>query len=261
MNCEEARELFAGAWRRDIEERDEADLQRHLDSCEACRVEVEELRRVWDALGALPAAAPGAGLRTQFYGSLREWQRREFERKGPAGWLRHPWLQIAAALVLVAGGIAAGRVSALPGVEREESRLTDLQKEVNDMRQLVALSLLQQQSASERLKGVSWSYRVEQSDSEVLSALLHTLNSDSNVNVRLAVVDALRNFAVSPEARAGLSQALPRQSSPLVQVAILDQLVDLRERSSAPVVDSLLRQPDLSPEVRQRAEWAIRRLQ
>ncbi len=261
MNCEEAKMYFAGAWRGDIEEREEAELQLHLDSCGACRVEVEQLRRVWDALGALPVPAPSAGLRTQFYGSLRQWQRREFERKGPAGWWRHPAFQIAAALVLVAGGIAAGRISAAPGVEREESRLTDLQKEVNEMRQLVALSLLQQQSASERLKGVSWSYRVEESDSQVLSALLHTLNSDSNVNVRLAVVDALRNFAVSPEARVGLSQALPRQNSPLVQVAILDQLVNLRERPAAQAVDTLLRQPDLSPEVRQRAEWAIRRLQ
>ena len=32
------------------------------------------------------------------------------------------------------------------------------------MRQLVALSLMQQQSASDRLRGVSWAYQVEPSD-------------------------------------------------------------------------------------------------
>ncbi len=71
------------------------------------------------------------------------------------------------------------------------------------MRQLVALSLLQQQNASDRLRGVNYAYRVEQSDPQVLSALLTTLDHDSNVNVRLAAVDAVRNFTDSPVGRKG----------------------------------------------------------
>ena len=59
------------------------------------------------------------------------------------------------------------------------------------MRQMVALSLMQQQSAGERLRGVSWAYRVESSDTEVLSALLYTVNNDQSVNVRMAAVEAL----------------------------------------------------------------------
>ena len=51
------------------------------------------------------------------------------------------------------------------------------------MSQMVALSLMQQQSAGERLRGVSYAYRVQSSDTEVLSALLATVNHGSRASV------------------------------------------------------------------------------
>ena len=61
-----------------------------------------------------------------------------------------------------------------PGVETTsgDPRVAQLRGEVSSMRQMVALSLLQQQSAGERLRGVSYAYQVPSSDTEVLSALL-----------------------------------------------------------------------------------------
>ena len=60
---------------------------------------------------------------------------------------------------------------------------------------MFALSLLQQQSASDRLRGVSYSYQMDKGDVQIREALLETLNSDSSVDVRLAAVDALRRMA------------------------------------------------------------------
>jgi hypothetical protein len=96
------------------------------------------------------------------------------------------------------------------------SEVAQLRGEVSNMRQMVALSLMQQQSAGERLRGVSWAYRVESSDTEVLSALLSTVNNDASVNVRMAAVDALHAFGASPVTRTAIVQAIPRQTSPLV---------------------------------------------
>src|SRR5438128_11544340 len=73
--------------------------------------------------------------------------------------------------------------------------LAQLREEMSSMKQLVTLSLLQQQSASDRLRGVEWSCRLAQPDEHVLSALLRALDSDPNVNVRLAAIDALHRFA------------------------------------------------------------------
>ena len=129
------------------------------------------------------------------------------------------------------------------------------------MKQLVTLSLLQQQNASDRLKGVNWAYRTEQPDTEVLAALLYTVNHDSNVDVRLAAVDALRTYMDSPVARRGLTQALPKQKSPMVQIALIDQIVDMRDRKAVDALQGLVQQPQVDSEVRQRAQWALARLQ
>jgi len=144
---------------------------------------------------------------------------------------------------------------------RDSAEVSHLRGEVDNMRQLVALSLMQQQSASDRLRGVNYAYRVEPSDPEVLAALLTTVNHDPNVNVRLAAVDALKNFTDNPVGRKGLVQALPKQDSPLVQIAILDQIVELRDRSADSTIQFLLSKQNVNPDVRQRAQWALKQLQ
>lgn len=128
------------------------------------------------------------------------------------------------------------------------------------MRQLVALSLLQQQSASDRLRGVSWSVQLEPADNEVLGALLQTLNTDSNVNVRLAAVDALKQFTAKSPVKRGLREALLRQDSPLVQIALVDWAVESRDRGAIDVLERLRQQADLNQTVQVRVANAIARL-
>jgi hypothetical protein len=257
MNCEQAQAYFVNLWRAALDAPARAELERHLAECGACRTECEKGRRTWEALGELRAEEPSERLRVRFYAELHEAERRQRRRERMHGWMGNPWVSSAAAVVLVVAGIGVGRMTAA----RDDSKVADLQHEVADMRQLMALSLLEQQSASERLRGVSYASAVQEPDSDVRDALLRTLDSDPNVNVRLATVDALHRFAGSPEVRHGLARALAREQSPLVQIAILDELVELRERSAVSSVDRLLREPQLNPDVRQRAEWAVRRLQ
>ena len=135
-----------------------------------------------------------------------------------------------------------------------------MQNELVSMRQMVALSLLQQQAASERLQGVTWSTRVDRPDPEILSALLHTLRYDSSVDVRLAALDALRRYSNQPEVRTGLVDALQARQSPLVQIALIDLFVELRDASVVPHLRRFQQEPDLNPEVRQRAQWGVQQL-
>jgi len=256
MNCEEARTQFVDYWRGTLED-PVGEFRAHLDSCERCQTEAHELRDLWGTLGALPEEDPSLEMRTRFYDSLRARRQREGERRKAFWWVRHPVFQAAGAAAILVIGIATGYL--VRG--RDSSEVSQLRGEVYNMRQLVALSLLQQQNASDRLRGVNYAYRVEQSDPQVLSALLTTLDHDSNVNVRLAAVDAVRNFTDSPVGRKGLVQALAKQDSPLVQIAILDQIVELHEKSAAPAIQFLLSGQTVNPDVRQRAQWALKQLQ
>lgn len=256
MNCEEARTRFVDYWRGALDD-SAFDFHTHLSSCEQCRAEAEQLRTLWGSLDQIPEENPSQRLRTRFYDALREHKLRESERNHRFWWSRHPVFQVAFGMAILLIGVGIGHFA----TRQSGSEVAQLRGEVDNMRQMVTLSLLQQQNASDRLRGVNWSYRVEPSDPEVLGALLTTVNHDPNINVRLAAVDALRKFSDSPVGRKGLVQALGKQDSPLVQIAILDQIVDLREKTAATSVKFLLAKQDLNPDVKQRAEWALRQIQ
>ena len=128
------------------------------------------------------------------------------------------------------------------------------------MKQLVVLSMLQQQSASARLEGVTWSTRDQQLDPQVLSALLHTLHYDASVDVRLAALDALSRHGRQPQVQKAVLDSLQQQQSPLVQVALIDLLLEWRDPDAAQRLQAFQQAPNLNPTVRQRVEWAKSKL-
>lgn len=255
MNCENLKALLPEYWDGSASEADRLIVQAHLERCPACRAEAERLARLWQDLGALDDdAVPSPRLRARFYENLEAYRSGQssavakLPRRVQPAWI--PALGIAAALV--AGFFLGYFVDA----RKDGGQFAQLRTEVNNMRQLVVLSLLQQQNAADRLQGVSFAYRVQRSDHEVLAALLETVNHDPNVNVRLAAVDALRTFTESPVARNGLVQALPRQDAPMVQMALIDQLAALREPSAAVPLKALAEDRNADAAVREHAAWA-----
>jgi HEAT repeat protein len=127
---------------------------------------------------------------------------------------------------------------------------------------LVTLSLLQQDSPSSRLRGVTYSYQMTGPDPQVEQELLHTVNHDSNVNVRLSAVEAIASkFSRSPEVRRALVDSIAVQDSPLVQVAIIDLLVQLNDKDAVPALRKLADDKDADESVRQRAVTALQKLE
>jgi len=262
MTCEESRLLIAeelfGA--RSANE----ELEKHLASCEACRTEAEPVRKVWRQMASLPEPEPRPGMATRFYAALDAYQQAQSEKASRgfwAWWPSKPVWQFAVSMGCLAVGLLCGTFF-FPRITAPASsgEIAQLRKEMSGMRQLVTLSLLQQQSASERLRGVTWSYRAESNDVEVLGALLQTIGSDTNVGVRLAAVDALRNFGNSPVARRGLRNGLARQESPLVQISIIDALTEMRDSEAIPAMQAVLQMPVLDANVRQRIKEALENL-
>lgn len=268
MNCDKAREWMSESWSGDLESERRAQLELHLRDCAACSEESASLRELWNALGELPAGEPAPDVRSRFYlmldayrlGSQQGARRRRSLIETLIAWRPpRPVLRLAIAASLVIAGLIAGRWT----FEREHGarQVAQLSQEVQHMRQLVTLSLLQQQSATDRLRGVNWAYRVEQSDPEVLDALFRTLNEDSNVNVRLSAADALQRFANNAHVRGELRDSLPQQTSPLVQIALIDSIAEARDRASRGVLEQLRQRSDVDPTVKSRIERALGRLQ
>jgi len=221
--------------------------------CAACAREARALSDTWAQLGDIPSLHPdSSAMRTRFDALLSGTPR------APRGWTTHG-LQAAAAVVLVAAGFLAGR-QASP-IAATDPAIVELREELHATRQMVSLSMLAQQSASERLRGITYTAQIEQPGSEVVSALLDTLMHDPDVNVRLRSVDALRRFADRDNVRRTAASALiGPMSSPLVQIALIDFLVEANDRSSLASLRQLADDAMADKAVRARAAWGAGRI-
>jgi hypothetical protein len=267
MKCEEIAELVPDYLRAKLNSDRAAVVAEHLQGCPRCGEEVE----IWKRLAQLPEEHPSPSLRARFETMLETYQQGRWEKASLASerkkfmglgdlwhWLRTPSMSVAWACVLLAAGFLGGRY-----LDRDNSRnaeLADLRHELQKTNQLVTLSYLQQQSASGRLQGVSYSTRMQEPDPQVLDALVHTLRYDSNVDVRLAALDALGRYGKRPEVSRSLVESLEGQQSPLVQVALIDVLVDLHDPRAVEPLRRLRQMPNVDPNVRKHAEWGIQKL-
>lgn len=273
MQCKEVRDQFTDYLTESLPEPVRSEVQQHLIACESCRAEAEGLKTIWTKLEDIPSTQPGPELRARFdvmleaykhgleHAPARSWW--QSVNSWLSGWWpQQPILQFGLALGLLVVGVVIGpQFRSTPAAPQPSSELTELRGELHQMQQMIALSLMQQGSASERLKGVNWSYQLQQPDREVLTKLLDTLMHDSNVNVRLAAIDALRQFGGQPVVRRGVVDALAQQDSPMVQVALIDLVVDLHEKSSIDALRKLKEDQNTNEAVRQRAEKGLSELE
>jgi hypothetical protein len=235
-----------------------ATIEQHLEGCTACLQETEGLASMWRGLGDLPVpAADSSAMRARFDAMLgQEQQNAERFRPKRFEWNSPLVTGLAASLVL-AVGIVLGR-SSNPAPNAPE--VTALHQELRDLRQMVTLSLMQQQSASERLRGVSFSNNLERPGDEIVAALLDTLKHDDNVNVRLASVDALKRFAERDVVRRATVDALETRNAPLLQMALIDFVVETRDRDAIGTLRKISTDPASNETVRTRAAWGIEHL-
>jgi hypothetical protein len=240
-----------------------ASFEAQLNQSPELRVELEQLRQTWHGLGLLGEEQPSAALRARFYQRLNDLNNgRSRPLAGGYAWWK-PGLaglvrQITIVLALFCLGMYVGRVSV--SGHRSSAEAMRLESQVQSLQQTVALSLMDRQSPTSRLEGISWSSRVSRPDNDLLSALVSALNHDTNTNVRLASLDALEKFSSDPSVRKALVNSIGLQDSPLVQIALIDSLVQMRDNTAAGELRKLTGDADVNAEVRQRAQWGLHRL-
>ncbi len=233
-----------------LRQAERVDYEAHLDGCALCREQVE----LWEQLGGLRVPPPSASFAPNFERMLS----REIARGGGVSSRRANWVvwgAVAAGLAIVCGGGGYWM-----GSREGKTELARLDGEMRSMRSLMAVSLLQQQSAIERLRGVNYSVGLEAADEHVVDALVDTLRGDENIDVRLAAADALRKYASRPRVRAAVADALPVQDSPLLQIALIDTLAEWKEPRAVRSFESLVERPGTDETVKLRLQAALEEL-
>lgn len=249
-------------------------VRSHVAGCPDCQREYDELRLTLGALDALPTAKPSPRLRENFYAMLAEEKHlaasvqraaaRPRQRRFHWSWLLTP----IAACCLLAIGFVAGQRSAptpvpAPAYEQDDAtkrQIAELQHKVDSMGQLVGYSLLQQQPANQRLKGVLAAQDLASPNEQVLTQLISALALDPSTNVRLTALESLYPHADKDVVRAGVLASLEREQNPLVQVAMIDFLVAARDREAVSTFEQLSRRDNVNTSVRDAARRALAQL-
>ncbi|UII77018.1 HEAT repeat domain-containing protein [Flagellimonas sp. HMM57] len=164
--------------------------------------------------------------------------------------------QLAYGLLLLGIGLGIGYYINAPQDGVDEDAII-VNQETENIRQKLVLTLLEQPSASQRLQGVSEANKIENVDETVVKALLQTLNSDSNVNVRLAAIESLTNYVDNPLVRQGLVQSIPNQESPIIQVTLANLMVALQEKTSVEPFRQLLKEKEMDTTVKKKIKNSI----
>lgn len=229
---------MATAWKEEL--RDTPEFHHHLETCAECSAEMAALGGLWERLADLPVPEPSLALHTRWHATLASLLP---ERRSGVFW------QLAFAVACLVIGVLVG--VNLPRRNNEE---------IAKLREMVALTLLQQQSAAERLRGVDYTGRMQTMEPEVVSALIQAVSHDANVNVRLAAVDALGKVATHRAVLESLTRSLPQQDSPMVQAEVIDYLVNAHDRDAIGTLRQLAAQPNVNPEVLERTHYALQQL-
>ena len=263
-SCKNIQNQFVSLLTDEMTETKRHEVQHHLESCAACREDFEQFKNTWIALAAIPGERPDEHLEEQFEVMLRAYKSgmQEAGKKSSMRFdvfesikailLQPAWKFAAPVLLLVVGFL----LGTLASSRRDHSRFATISSEMDDMRQLVMLSLLKQESSVERLQAVNWSYQMQQPKEQVRDALCRTLTQDSNVNVRLAALRALQPYAGDPLVRQDVVNSFARQSSPLVQTEIID-FIRLHESRPAALLKILAEDKNLNEAVKQHLQWNI----
>lgn len=165
---------------------------------------------------------------------------------------------IMTAAAMLTGIIIGYVIPAKTGIATDD--VVKLKTEMHALKETMMLTLLEKDEVSDRLKAVSYTYELDQSSKKVIDALFATLNEDNNINVRLAAVEALQHYGQEATVRERLVKAISYQESPLVQVALAETMVALKEKSSINELEKIINNKQTPDPVKNKLKGCIQQI-
>lgn len=269
MKCSQMKENMTAYLSGNLDNGEREAFDAHMASCTGCQEEVASMKSTWEKMDQIPEKEPGPALRSRFYAMLEAEKRAVAHKQAERariqvtvwerfdGWLELFWpkkyvMQFGVAVGVLLLGLWLG--GPIRSVGTNKGEMTQLRNEVQEMRQLMSLSLMNQTSSVSRIQGVSLSMQVQKPDVSLLETLFEKIESDPNVNVRLAAVDALVLFREHEVVQTRVVESLKAQDSPMVQVALIDLMMVIREHKALEALKSLIGDEHVNPDVKAYAE-------
>ncbi|MFM2394996.1 MAG: hypothetical protein RLZZ546_2979, partial [Bacteroidota bacterium] len=171
------------------------------------------------------------------------------------------WKYASAACLLLICGAYIGRISVDGSFStNSNSEVVRLSHEVNEMKEMMMLSMIQNPQASDRIRAVNYAKELVEVDDKVLDALLSTFYYDENDNVRIVALNALVKMGDNAKVREALINAIMSEKSVLIQVALADAMIKLQEKKSLDLLKEKLEDQQLNKHVKDKYIKTIEKL-
>ncbi len=232
-----------------LSDSDKQKIEQHLLSCIQCKLELDEMKLLFNAFKSNNVSVPSERLSAKFEAALSQEKSATPKvvsiapKKEKSDWASN-LLKVAASVALLVASFQVGRVIQS---QKNNQELIVLQDERLQFKQAAMLSLMENQSASKRIQGVNYIEEFPNPDEAIVKALANRLLNDENDNVRLNAFEALSNFTASETVKAAFINALEKEKNPSIQVAIIKALVKIQEKKAIVPMQKLLEQEDTQP--------------
>lgn len=261
IRCEEMENEMIGYIDHSISESAAKEIETHLRTCERCREMYRETEELLSKMSTVQMEQPDASLRVNFNHMLQsemyelKKQKAFSSGRGKVIRMSHPLLKIAAGVAILVAGVLIG-LKIKP--ERNDQQISDLRNEVKEVKEVLMFSLLNKESASDRIKAVGYAEEIQNPNQQVITALVSTLNNDKNVNVRMAAAYSLAKFIDTRGVSDALVESLSRQTEPILQVVLINILAEKKETKAIKPIQQIIRDKNTLQEVKDVAQKSMK---
>lgn len=237
-------------------------VRQHIESCKGCRDEVDNLVVLFGEMEKTRDEQPDPSMKADFAAMLEAEKQKQksgkvvqMNQRERKAWLRNPFSQLAAGVALLIAGMMLGLL--FRGGAGNDQQIAELSDEVNQLKDMLVMSKLEQPSASQRIMAASYLEEMQAPGEDILRALIETMNNDDNSNVRMAAVNALSKFASEPVVREALVETLSNQSDPIIQISLINILVQINEPRAVDQMKKLIEDNSTNESVKKLAEKGV----
>lgn len=249
MKCDEIRINLPEYIDGKLDKKTSALVAEHLESCNSCRKFHAELQSFLNFTDSFPEVEPPAGMKEEFM------QIAELELRKPGRVIRIPgWIKVAASIIIIIGTFVTGYLSG-----SKNGNVNSLRAELTSMKQEVLLAGLRDYSGPQKIKAVYDISSSGQTDGTLINALVYTMNTDKNVNVRLAAINALSEMmGKNADVKTELIKSLSVQENPLLQISLIQVLTESGVKEAKDEIESISNNKNTNEEVREFAKSMVK---
>jgi anti-sigma factor RsiW len=209
-------------------------VRSHLEICEDCRKLHSEMNSFLGFMNSFPEEKTPEGMKEEFMKLVEE----EMPQKQRKIVMVPAWMKVAAMITVALVTYSTGYYM---GNEKGEQKSQQLEVALNQTRQQVLLAGLQEYTGPQKIQAVYDISQSGMSGDALVDALVNTMNSDKNVNVRLAAINALSGMVKNNEkVKKELIRSLSLQENALLQISLIQVLTESGVKEAKDEIESIV---------------------